>query len=198
MADKKDLQRQLQETRGFPAINEETTRQALRAFLWSGLPLATVATFDRQQLPQLALARIPGVASRFHTVLGRFGLPPGALAAPTAPAPAPMDPAALTAVVASAGSTTSGAEDTNTVPSPPPSPGALASEAGRNVLLQLMENSLGKKVSLRLSLQQQGMDSMMSIDLSENILRQTSQEVPQHKLLEDQPLSVLLGEIFPN
>lgn len=89
---------------------QETTRQALRAFLWSGLPLATVATFDRQQLPQLALARIPGVASRFHTVLGRFGLPPGALAAPTAPAPAPMDPAALTAVVASAGSATSGAE----------------------------------------------------------------------------------------
>ncbi|CAE7542902.1 unnamed protein product [Symbiodinium natans] len=82
MNGKADLQRQLAETRGFPAINKATIMQMLQVVLCSELPMVTVATFNRQQLPTLALANNPFVASRFHTVMGRF----------SAVGPEPQDP----------------------------------------------------------------------------------------------------------
>ena len=51
---------------------EDSIKQMLQTFLCSGLPIGTVATFDRQKLPSLPLASNPLVASRFHTTMSRF------------------------------------------------------------------------------------------------------------------------------
>ncbi|CAE7463110.1 unnamed protein product [Symbiodinium microadriaticum] len=75
MNGKAHLQQQLAETRGFPAINKATIMQMLQVVLCSDLRMVTVATFDRHQLPTLALASNSFVASRFHTVMRHFGIP---------------------------------------------------------------------------------------------------------------------------
>lgn len=66
------LQEQLENTRGFPAINVDTILQMLQAVLCMDIPMITVATFNRQKLPDLPLAKNPGVASRFHSVMRRY------------------------------------------------------------------------------------------------------------------------------
>ncbi|CAE7348916.1 FUB1 [Symbiodinium sp. CCMP2456] len=204
MHDQKRLQKQLEETRGFAAINVATIDLMFEAALRSGLPMLTVATFDREKLPTLSLASKPPVAGRFRTVMARYGLEepgtPSAAHEPSAEdekvpvraastreaipagasAEAPLAEVPVAVNPSAAGSAVCGAGARPTTSGGPLSEG----------MLRIFRKDL-PTLDVEASLLDQGLDSALAIDFQQQ-LKNIGAEVQLDQLLADQPVSVLL------
>eukprot|EP00435_Cladocopium_sp_Y103_P007273 s4182_g2.t1 len=184
------MQKNLDETRGFPAINKATIYQALDATMRLGLPMVTVATFDRQKLATLALANDPCVASRFHTVMARFtgASTPRATSATSATSAAPSSAASSAESVASASvapatAVAPASEPTSAaapalpaapartvVAAPPVAAPVAASVAQREAFLQKIKDVMGvTELDMTKSLERQGLDSMTAIECRQQL-----------------------------
>lgn len=200
------MQKNLDETRGFPAINKATIYQALDATMRLGLPMVTVATFDRQKLATLALANDPCVASRFHTVMARFT---GASAASTATSATSATSAAPSSAASSAESVASVAPVMAVAPASEPTasvaPGMAAARtavAPATPAASVAEAFLGKikdvmgvtELDMTKSLESQGMDSMTAIECRQQLKDSLSVDVELLELSE-RPLSDVLKKV---
>ncbi|CAK9013867.1 unnamed protein product [Durusdinium trenchii] len=186
MHDKPELERQLEMTRGFPAINPESIRQMLQTVLCSSLPIVTVATFDRQKLPSLPLASNPVVASRFHTIMNRFqGEVAQAPSTTLTPEEHPQDAVA----------------DPKVEALPPSSKQEERKDAGKSdgtslprQVLEKLEKITGKKLEVQRPLVFQGVDSQLAIEIQSQ-LKPMGVEVSLNELQSEDALATLLGRV---
>lgn len=201
------MQKNLDETRGFPAINKATIYQALDATMCLGLPMVTVATFDRQKLATLALANDPCVASRFHTVMARFTGASAAATATSATSAAPSSAASSAESVASVASAASVAPVVAVAPASEPTasvaPGmartavapATPAASAREAFLGKIKDVMGvTELDMTKSLESQGLDSMTAIECRQQLKDSLSVDVELLELSE-RPLSDVLKKV---
>lgn len=211
MHNESELQERLENTRGFPAINAETIQQMLQVVMsLTDISNITVATFDRQQLQNLALAKNPNVASRFTTVMRRFrGSGQTSTCVPMAVEAAEL--AALTPETTvhepthTSTSSSSASMDLQTLssssldggPAPTSSlPQGIKTNKSRVDILDIIQKVVGgRSLDVTQSLPKLGVDSMLSIEIKEQISRKFNIDVPQRLLEAEEPLSTILMKV---